>query len=143
VSGEATTPWTQEIRHACQRHYGAGHGANRGLGRAIVGALLTRSVSKVYAARRLESLDDLAAGDRRVVPIRVDPTDLEQIAQAAQSAADTTLLINNGGSLAFADPLGGDLALGTRCVAPTSQGCRVAAHARRPARSIRSALAAA
>jgi len=85
-------------------------GANRGLGRALVEELLARGASKVYAAaRRVETVADLAAADRRVVPIPVDLTDLEQIAQAAKAAGDTTLLINNGGSLNFADPLGGDL----------------------------------
>jgi len=85
-------------------------GANRGLGRALVEELLARGASKVYAAaRRVETVTDLAAADRRVVPIPVDLTDLEQIAQAAKAAGDTTLLINNGGSLNFADPLGGDL----------------------------------
>ena len=47
---------------------------------------------------------------RRVVPIAVDLIDLEQVARAAEAAGDVTLLINNGGSLNFADPLGGDLA---------------------------------
>jgi NAD(P)-dependent dehydrogenase (short-subunit alcohol dehydrogenase family) len=86
-------------------------GANRGLGRATVEALLARGAAKVYAAaRRLESVEDLAARDGRVVPVQVDLTDPDQIRNAAKTAADVTLLINNGGSLAFADPLHGDLA---------------------------------
>jgi NAD(P)-dependent dehydrogenase (short-subunit alcohol dehydrogenase family) len=92
-------------------------GANRGLGLAFVEALLARGAAKVYAAaRRLDTVEDLAghaahAGwDGRVVPVRVDLTDPAQIAHAAKTAADATLLINNAGSLAFADPLGGDLA---------------------------------
>ncbi|UAB92752.1 SDR family oxidoreductase [Dactylosporangium vinaceum] len=86
-------------------------GANRGLGRALVTALLARGAAKVYAAaRRVETVADLAAADRRVHPLRLDLTDLEQIARAAQTATDATMLINNGGSLHFADPLTGDLA---------------------------------
>jgi NAD(P)-dependent dehydrogenase (short-subunit alcohol dehydrogenase family) len=86
-------------------------GANRGLGRATVEALLTAGVSKVYAAaRRPDSVADLTTRDRRVVPIALDLADRAQIAQAAATAPDVTLLINNGGSLAFADPLSGDLA---------------------------------
>ena len=86
-------------------------GANRGLGRATVEALLARGAAKVYAAaRRVETVQNLAAADRRVVPIALDLTDLEQVSRAAKDAVDTTLLINNGGSLNFADPLGGDLA---------------------------------
>jgi NAD(P)-dependent dehydrogenase (short-subunit alcohol dehydrogenase family) len=86
-------------------------GANRGLGRATVEALLARGAAKVYAAaRRVETVADLAAADRRVVPVPLDLTDLDQIARAARAAGDATLLINNGGSLNFADPLDGDLA---------------------------------
>ena len=40
---------------------------------------------------------------------QLDLTNHEQIAQAAEHAADVTLLVNNGGSLNFADPLSGDL----------------------------------
>jgi len=86
-------------------------GANRGLGRAVVEALLARGASKVYAAaRRIETVGELAAHDGRVVPVALDLTDLDQVAHAATLAADATLLVNNGGSLTFADPLGGDLA---------------------------------
>jgi len=85
-------------------------GANRGIGRALVDALLARGAAKVYAAvRDPDSVKDLAAGDPRVVPTALDLTDHEQIARAADRASDATLLINNGGSLNFADPLSGDL----------------------------------
>jgi NAD(P)-dependent dehydrogenase (short-subunit alcohol dehydrogenase family) len=85
-------------------------GANRGIGRALVEALLARDAAKVYAAvRNRDSMEDLAARDPRVVPVTLDLTDHEQIARAAEQAADATLLINNGGSLNFADPLTGDL----------------------------------
>jgi NAD(P)-dependent dehydrogenase (short-subunit alcohol dehydrogenase family) len=86
-------------------------GANRGIGRALVTALLAGGAAKVYAAaRRVETVADLADTDRRVVPVQLDLTDLDQVARAAAEAGDATLLINNGGSLNFADPLGGDLA---------------------------------
>jgi NAD(P)-dependent dehydrogenase (short-subunit alcohol dehydrogenase family) len=83
-------------------------GANRGLGRALVEALLQRGAAKVYAAaRRVETLDDLR--DPRTVPVRLDITDADQVTRAAEAARDTTLLVNNGGSLALADALSGDL----------------------------------
>src|SRR5215831_16958615 len=86
-------------------------GANRGLGRALVESLLDRGASRVYAAARgIDTVHDLSARDPRVVPVRLDVTDAEQIGQAATLAEDTTLLVNNGGSLAFADPLDGDVA---------------------------------
>lgn len=85
-------------------------GANRGIGRALVNALLARGAGKVYAtARKPDTLGDLA-GHGRVVPIELDITDLAQVAAAAETATDVTLLVNNAGSLAFADPLAGDLA---------------------------------
>ncbi|WP_239118229.1 SDR family oxidoreductase [Paractinoplanes ferrugineus] len=82
-------------------------GANRGIGRAIVGALLERGIKKVYATAR-----DAAgvAADPRVLVLRLDITDAEQVAAAASIAGDVTLLVNNGGSLEFADLLAGDLA---------------------------------
>ena len=48
-------------------------GANRGIGRALVEALLQRGASKVYAAaRQLGSLDDVVALDPpRVVPVEL------------------------------------------------------------------------
>jgi NAD(P)-dependent dehydrogenase (short-subunit alcohol dehydrogenase family) len=71
-------------------------GANRGLGKALVSALLEAGAAKVYAAARDESK---VAGDSRVVPLALDTTKPEQIAAAAKKANDITLLINNAGLL--------------------------------------------
>lgn len=85
-------------------------GANRGIGKALVEALLARGAAKVYAtARNIESIKELSGRDSRVVPLELDITNPEHIANAARHAADATLLVNNAGSLAFADLLGGDL----------------------------------
>ncbi len=80
-------------------------GANRGIGRAIVEALLARGAAKVYAAaRRPESLTDLvAASGGRVVPLVLDVTRPEQIAAAAKAAGDVQLLVNNAGVVAKLD----------------------------------------
>lgn len=74
-------------------------GANRGIGRAIVDALLARGAAKVYAtARNLDTLKDLVASSRgRVVPLQLDVTNPEQIRAAAATASDVRLLINNAG----------------------------------------------
>lgn len=70
-------------------------GANRGLGRALVAALLEAGATKVYAAMRRETaIDDR---DGRVVPLVIDTGDAAQIAAAARTAADVTLLVNNAG----------------------------------------------
>lgn len=76
-------------------------GANRGLGRRFVEALVTRGAQKVYAgARALESLDPLVSSHGgRVVPLALDVTNSGAIADAAATASDVTLLINNAGVL--------------------------------------------
>jgi NAD(P)-dependent dehydrogenase (short-subunit alcohol dehydrogenase family) len=80
-------------------------GANRGLGRSLVEALLDRGATKVYAAARNPSgvLDDA-----RVVPIALDLLDGETVAAAARQAADATVVINNASTAAFAAPLDAD-----------------------------------
>src|SRR5437868_3641253 len=71
-------------------------GANRGIGRALTEALLTRGVKKVYAtARDPQSLHDLR--DPRVVPLRLDVTDAEQIRTAISAAPDVEIVFNNAG----------------------------------------------
>ncbi len=72
-------------------------GANRGLGRAMVAALLEAGAAKVYAAARDEK--KVATGGARVVPITLDVTKPESVAAAAKKASDITLLVNNAGVL--------------------------------------------
>src|SRR5260370_13897839 len=69
-------------------------GANRGIGRALTQALLTRGVRKVYAtARNPEALRALR--DERLVSLRLDGTDADQIRAAAEAASDVELVFNN------------------------------------------------
>jgi len=71
-------------------------GANRGIGRALTEALLSRGVAKIYAAaRRPESLGSLR--DARVVPMQLDVTDAQQIRAAGANAADVNLIFSNAG----------------------------------------------
>jgi NAD(P)-dependent dehydrogenase (short-subunit alcohol dehydrogenase family) len=70
-------------------------GANRGLGQALVSALLEAGAAKVYAAARDER--KLVLGDARVIPLTLDTTKPDQIAAAVKKAGDITLLINNAG----------------------------------------------
>lgn len=72
-------------------------GANRGLGQALVSALLVAGAAKVYAAARDEK--KISFRDPRVVPLALDTTKREQIAAAVKKANDVTLLINNAGVL--------------------------------------------
>lgn len=87
-------------------------GANRGIGRALVEALLERGSRKVYAAtRKPEALAGVAANSQgRVVPLRLEITDAAEVRQAAAQASDVDLLINNAGIVAhtfggFEDPV--------------------------------------
>jgi NAD(P)-dependent dehydrogenase (short-subunit alcohol dehydrogenase family) len=86
-------------------------GANRGIGEAIVDALVAAGAAKVYAAAR--NAADLTALEARhgskVVGLRLDVTDAAQIAAATSAAADVNLLVNNAGyagkaNAAFTDP---------------------------------------
>jgi NAD(P)-dependent dehydrogenase (short-subunit alcohol dehydrogenase family) len=74
-------------------------GANRGIGRSFVEALLARGAAKVYAgARQPERLAELVdRGKGAVVPIRLDITQPADIAAASGRCRDVTLLVNNAG----------------------------------------------
>ncbi len=72
-------------------------GANRGLGRALVSALVEAGAAKVYAAARDERT--LPPAGSRVVPVALDTSKPDQIVAAARRANDVNLLINNAGSL--------------------------------------------
>ena len=85
-------------------------GANRGIGRALVLALLQAGAKKVYAtARNHDKLAQLPA-DPRIVPLPVEVTDEASIAALAARAGDVTLLINNAGVLDFGGVLDAPLA---------------------------------
>ncbi|WP_432543317.1 SDR family oxidoreductase [Kineococcus sp. SYSU DK002] len=78
-------------------------GANRGIGRHFVEQLLARGAQKVYAGARRPELIDV--GDSRVVALHVDLLDPDSIAQAAVTASDVTVLVNNAGTTTGADLL--------------------------------------
>jgi NAD(P)-dependent dehydrogenase (short-subunit alcohol dehydrogenase family) len=74
-------------------------GANRGIGLAIVEALLERGVSRVWAGtRRPEALTDLKASHGgRLEVLTLDVTRGNEVADAARKATDLDLLVNNAG----------------------------------------------
>jgi short-subunit dehydrogenase len=82
-------------------------GANRGIGRAVVKALLEAGVKKVYAtARDINSLTAVTALDAtRVIPLQVDVSNANNIKALSNLAPDVNLLINNAGILSFGDIL--------------------------------------
>lgn len=68
-------------------------GANGGLGTEFVRQALERGARRVYAAARSPRDWD----DERIVPIRLDVTDVDSIAAAAAAATDVDLVVNNAG----------------------------------------------
>lgn len=79
-------------------------GANRGLGRQLA-AQLTQRGAKVYAAARRPETIDLPG----VTPLRLDVTDEQSIRDAARTASDATLLINNAGISTATPLIAGDI----------------------------------
>lgn len=75
-------------------------GANRGIGRAITEALLERGAAKVYATARdpktLAALQERYGA--RVLALRLDVTDADQVAEVAREATDVDVLFNNAGA---------------------------------------------
>jgi short-subunit dehydrogenase len=81
-------------------------GANGGIGRAFVQELLKRGATKIYlGVRDPASLRGLFTESSKLVPIALDLTNQKQIEQAANSAPDITLLINNAGTVGFSGAL--------------------------------------
>jgi NAD(P)-dependent dehydrogenase (short-subunit alcohol dehydrogenase family) len=74
-------------------------GANRGIGRAYVAALLARGARKVYAgARHVDGIANLVVANKAAVEgLVLDITDAAAVASAARQCRDVTLLINNAG----------------------------------------------
>lgn len=68
-------------------------GANRGLGLAFAREALARGARKVYAGAR----DPSAVALTGVVPVKIDVTNEDDVAAAARTCRDVTLLINNAG----------------------------------------------
>lgn len=87
-------------------------GANRGIGKAFVAALLDRGAAKVYAGARDPASVD--AGDPRVVPVRLDVTSDDDVAAAAALAGDVQLVINNAGIAEPGTPLQAELDVARR-----------------------------
>lgn len=68
-------------------------GASRGLGQALADQALARGAARVYAAARRPGKHP----DPRVVPLRLDTTDAEQIRAAVEQIQSLDVLINNAG----------------------------------------------
>jgi NAD(P)-dependent dehydrogenase (short-subunit alcohol dehydrogenase family) len=74
-------------------------GANRGIGRALVDAALRNGAARVYAGTRVP----FEHHDERVIPLRIDVTDAQQVAEAAARVEQLDILINNAGVAQYDD----------------------------------------
>ncbi len=97
-------------------------GANRGIGRALVQALLAAGVGKVYATARSPNTLGQLPTDPRVVPLKVDVSDAASVSALAQSATDVTVMINNAGVLDFGGVLDAPLSAFDRNLATNFYG---------------------
>ncbi len=79
-------------------------GANRGLGLALVHALLAKGARKVYAGVRDIGSIDIPG----VVAVQLDVDNQEQVAAAAAACGDVDLLINNAGIAQMFDYMDAD-----------------------------------
>ncbi len=74
-------------------------GANRGIGKAIVEALIAEGAKRIYAtARNIDSLQSLVSQATAViVPVQLDVTHAGDIANVAKLVGQLDILINNAG----------------------------------------------
>ena len=82
-------------------------GANRGIGKALVEALLKRDVKKIYAAAR--NPNQINNAHHRIERVELDITKHDQVKAAADQCADTEILINNAGALVTQSAFEGSL----------------------------------
>lgn len=82
-------------------------GANRGIGKALVDAFLSHGAAKVYAAvRRPDSAQALVEHyGEKVVPVHLDLSQPGTITEAAASAQDVQVVVNNAAVFIAATPL--------------------------------------
>lgn len=85
-------------------------GANRGIGKAILEEALRRGAAKVYAAvRDVTSAEPLVKEHgKRVVAVRVDLDEPASITQAATSAGDVHVVVNNAGVMKTCSAMAAD-----------------------------------
>ncbi len=76
-------------------------GANRGIGRAIVAALIEHGVQKIYACSRGKDMANINSDTSEIVHLQLDICDPQQRQQAVELAPDVNLLFNNAGILDF------------------------------------------
>lgn len=80
-------------------------GANRGIGKALVEALIKAGAKKVYATARNNHQLEFSSGETEIVTLPLDITIHNNIQKIADTTKDVNLLLNNAGVLDFGDIL--------------------------------------
>ncbi|MCE2510772.1 MAG: SDR family oxidoreductase [Alphaproteobacteria bacterium] len=71
-------------------------GANQGIGQAFVETLLAAGAARIYAIDiHMDWLERKAAGESRLVPVKLDIRDEDSAGKTAKRCPDVNLLINN------------------------------------------------
>jgi len=74
-------------------------GANRGIGKALVNALMDAGAGKIYASARDVTTLKFVSGNTEIVPLPLDICDHARISSIAEEISDVNLLFNNAGIL--------------------------------------------
>lgn len=73
-------------------------GADGGIGRSFIDELLKINIKKIYiTGLNINALNELSKIDKRLVPIKLDITSIEDIKNIKEKCGDINCLINNAG----------------------------------------------
>lgn len=73
-------------------------GADGGIGKCFIDELLKNDVKKIYVSGlNIDSLIALSKKDKRLIPIKLDITSIEDIENISKKCSDINCLINNAG----------------------------------------------
>jgi short-subunit dehydrogenase involved in D-alanine esterification of teichoic acids len=73
-------------------------GADGGIGRSFIDELLTNDIEKIYiTGLNINVLNELSTIDKRLIPLKLDITSIEDINNIKERCGDVNCLINNAG----------------------------------------------
>ena len=73
-------------------------GADGGIGKCFIDELLKNDVEKIYiSGLNIDTLTELSHKDKRLIPVKLDITSMEDIKNISKKCSDVNCLINNAG----------------------------------------------